>query len=77
MFSASTLLSSATTLLFRVIGTFEYSCFVLQARLFSVSTLLFSTIPYLWVPIVRRPSHSLLLVYADKHIYDKYLNNEP
>ena len=23
-----------------------------------------------------RPSHSLLLVYVGKHLYDKYLNNE-
>ena len=42
----------------------------------STSTLMLSTIPYLRVPIVLRPSHSLLLVYAGKHLYDKYLNNE-
>ena len=35
---------------------------------------LFSTVPYLWVPIVLRPYHSLLLVYTDKHLYEKYLN---
>ena len=37
---------------------------------------LFNTVPYLRVPIVLRPSHSLLLVYTDKHLYDKNLNNE-
>ena len=37
---------------------------------------LFSTVPYLRVPIVLHPSHSLLLVYTDKHLYDKNLNNE-
>ena len=37
---------------------------------------MFSTVLYLWVPIVLHPSHSLLLVYARKHLYDKYLNNE-
>ena len=37
---------------------------------------LFCTILYLWVPIVPRPSYSLLLVYASKHLYDVYLNNE-
>ena len=26
--------------------------------------------------MVLRPSHSLLLVYAGKHLYEKYLNNE-
>ena len=31
---------------------------------------------YLRVPIMLRPSHSLLLVYAGKHLYDKYLKNE-
>ena len=39
-------------------------------------TSLFSIVPYLRVPIVLRPSHSLLLVYTDKHLYDKNLNNE-
>ena len=28
------------------------------------------------VPIVLCPSHSLLLVYTGKHLYDKNLNNE-
>ena len=37
---------------------------------------LFSTVPYLQVPIVLRPSHSLLLVYTSKHLYDKNLKNE-
>ena len=37
---------------------------------------LFSIVPYLQVPIVLRPSHSLLLVYTRKHLYDKNLNNE-
>ena len=44
--------------------------------MFSVLVLLFSTVLYLRVPIVLRPSHSLLLVYADKHLCDRYLNNE-
>ena len=39
-------------------------------------TSLFSIVPYLWVPIVLCPSHSLLLVYTSKHLYDKILNNE-
>ena len=39
-------------------------------------TSLFSTVPYIWVPIVLRPSHSLLLVYIDKHLYDKNMNKE-
>ena len=34
-------------------------------------TSLFSTVPYLRVPIVLRSSHSLLLVYTHKHLYDK------
>ena len=37
---------------------------------------LFSTVPYLRVPIVLRPSYSLLLVYTGKHLYDKNLKNE-
>ena len=49
---------------------------MLQARLLSAFALLFSIVPYLRVPIVLRPSHSLLLVYEGKHLYDKYLNNE-
>ena len=39
-------------------------------------TSLFSTVPYLWVPIVLHHSYSLLLVYTDKHLYDKNMNNE-
>ena len=54
----------------------QHSCFVLQARLFSASALLFSTVQYLRVPIMLHLSHSLLLVYVGKHLYDKYLNNE-
>ena len=49
---------------------------MLQACLFRALTLLFGTVPYLHVLIVLRPSHSLLLVYASKYLYDKYLNNE-
>ena len=45
--------------------------------MFNVSALLFSIVLYLWVPIVLRPSHSLLLAYADKFLYDVYLHNEP
>ena len=37
---------------------------------------MFSTVPYLRVPIVLLPSHSLLLVYTNKHLYDKNMNNE-
>ena len=37
---------------------------------------MFSTVPYLWVPIVLRASHSLLLFYTCKHLYDKNPNNE-
>ena len=39
-------------------------------------TSLFSVVPYIWVPIMLRPSHSLLLVYTCKFLYDKNLNNE-
>ena len=44
--------------------------------MFNASALLFDTVQYLRVPMVLRPSHSLLLVYASKHLYEKYLNNE-
>ena len=54
----------------------QHSCLVFHACLFNVSALLFNTVPYLQVSIVLRPSHSLLLVYADKHLYDKCLNNK-
>ena len=37
---------------------------------------LFSTVPYLRVPTVLLPSHSLLLVYTGKHLYDKNMSNE-
>ena len=37
---------------------------------------MFSTVPHLRVPIVLRPFHLLLMVYTDKHLYDKNLNNE-
>ena len=59
----------------------RHSCIVLRkfcyvGRHVSVcaSTPLFSTILYLRVPIVLCPSHSLLLVYADKYLYVVYLN---
>ena len=48
-----------------------YDTFVTWAR-----TSLFSIVPYLRVPIVMRPSHSLLLVYTCKHSFDKNPNNE-
>ena len=41
-----------------------------------VGKFLFSTVPYIQVPIMLRPCHSLLLVYTCKHLYDKNLNNE-
>ena len=44
--------------------------------MFNALALLFSTLPYLRVPIMLCPSHSLLLVYAGKHLYDMYLKNE-
>ena len=37
---------------------------------------LFNTVQYLQVPIVLCPSHSLLLVYTGKYLYDKNMNNE-
>ena len=40
------------------------------------ATSLFSIVPYLRVPIMLRPSYSLLLVYTGKHLYDKNMNNE-
>ena len=49
---------------------------MLQAHLFNALALLFSTALYLRVPIVLRPSLLLLLVYAGKHLYDKYMKNE-
>ena len=36
---------------------------------------LFSTVPYIRVPIVLCSSHSLLPVYADKYLYVVYMNN--
>ena len=36
---------------------------------------MFSIVPYFGY-LVLHPFHSLLLVYAVKHLYDKYLNNE-
>ena len=41
---------------------------------YCVSTPLFSTVLYLQVPIVSYPSHSLLPVYAGKHLFVVYLN---
>ena len=70
-------LSSTSVLCDRhICSVLRYSCFVLQARLFSTSTLFLSTVLYLWVPIVLCPSYSLLLVYAGKYLYDVHLNNE-
>ena len=43
---------------------------MLQARLFSASTLLFSTVLYLRVFIVLCPSHSLLLELASR-VWDR------
>ena len=74
--SCLVLLSSSVSCDKHVCLVLRHSCFVLQARLFSASALLFSTVLYLRVPIVLRPSHSLLLVYADKYLYDVHLNNE-
>ena len=37
---------------------------------------LFCTILYLRVPIAPCPRYSFSLVYVDKHLYEKYLNNE-
>ena len=34
----------------------------------------YCTVPYLQVPTMLCPSHSLLLVYADKYLYVGYLN---
>ena len=62
LFNAMTLLYSVTALLLRGAGTY--------CLCFGTSVL------YLWVPIVLRPSYSLLLVYAGKHLYDKNLNKE-
>ena len=61
--SATALLHSATELLIHVAAVQCFDTFV-------------QSVPYLRVPIVLRPSHLLLLVYASKHLYDKYLNNE-
>ena len=44
------------------------------ADMYCASTPLFSTVPYLRVPIMLCPSHSLLLVCADKYLYVVYLN---
>ena len=40
------------------------------------NTSLFNIVPYLRVPIVLRPSHSLLLGYTSKLLYDKNMNND-
>ena len=55
--------ASATTLLLRG-----------QARIALAP--LFNTIQYLRVPIMLRLSHSLLLVYTGKHLYDKNMNHK-
>ena len=60
--SATAILHSATTLLFYVVGT---------SVQYLDTFVKYYTIPR--VPIVLRPSHSLLPVYAIKHLYEKYL----
>ena len=64
LFSASTLL-----LVIRHVGYVGRHVFV------CASTPLFSIVPYLRVPIVLCPSHSLFSVYTGKHLYDKIMNN--
>ena len=54
----------------------SYDAFVTWADMYCASAPLFSTVQYLRVPIVTCPSHSLLLVYIGKHLYDKNMNNE-
>ena len=66
LFSASTL----------SVQCYDTPAYVVQACSICTSTALFSTVLYLQIPIVMRPSHSLLLVYVGKHLYDKYPNNE-
>ena len=67
LFSASTLLISAMTLLFSA------SALLINAMtlLISASALLYCT-----VPTVPCPCYSFLLVYADKHLYEKYTNKD-
>ena len=84
---ADTSLFSATTL-FLVLRHFCYvgrhvsvQCDDTPVLCYDISvmwagTSLFSTVQYLRVPIMLRPSHSLLLVYTCKHLYDKNMNNE-
>ena len=73
-------LASATTLLLsgqtRLCSVLQHLCYV--GRHVSICDLapLFSTVPYLRVPIVMCPSHSFLLVYTGKHLYNKNMNNE-
>ena len=80
---ADTSLISATTLLLVLrhlcyVGRHVlcYDTSITWADTYCASAPMFSTVQYLRVPIVLRPSHSLLLVYTDKHFYDKNMNNE-
>ena len=84
---ADTSLFSATTLLL-VLRHFCYvgrhisvQCDITPALCYDTSimwagTSLFSIVMYIQVPIMLRPSHSLLLVYTSKHLYDKNMNNQ-
>ena len=37
---------------------------------------MYCTVPYLRVPTVPCNCYSFLLVYADKHLYEKYMNKD-
>ena len=63
-----------STLLFSAMSLTPILCY--DTSVMWADTSLFNIVPYLQVAIVMRPSHSLLLVYTCKHLYDKNLNNE-
>ena len=65
LFSASALLISATALLFSA-----------MTLLFSASTFLYCIVSCLRIPTVPCTCYSFLLVYADKHLYEKYINKD-
>ena len=78
LFSASALLIVLRHLCYvgRHVSDQCYDTFVTWADMYCASAPLFSIVQYSWVPIVSCPSHSLLLVYTSKHLYDKNMNNE-
>ena len=68
----TTLLISAMTLLFSAL-TLLISAMELM---FNVLALLYCTVLYFIVLTILCTCYSFLLVYADKHLYEKYMNKD-